>query len=463
MMAQSAPLQSAGVRVLVLGVLVLLLLAPVGLVLGLVHERAARSQSVQEEIAASWGRPQRLVGPLLVLPYRLPAPRTAPAAEGEGPPVAPEPRLVVVQLAPDRLSWQGELQPEERRRGLFAVTVYRSRLEVEATFSTADLIAFGVAPESIVWERAQLVVGVADARGLQEQPLLAWRGQELPFGPGTASAPFLGPGLHTRLPELGPQSLETPIAFTLDLRGTRSLEIVPVGGETRVALASAWPSPKFTAGHLPRERSVGATGFRGEWRVPALATGLPRAWRAGEEPPMLARGGAEAIGVELFRPADGYQQVERSVKHAVLFIVLTFAALFLLDVTGPVPLHPLQYLLVGAALCVFYLLLLALSEHFGFVTAYLVAATAVTLQVSLYGRAVMRRRAHAWALPVTLVALYGYLLVVLRAEDWALLLGALGTFAVLALLMALTRRLDWYAVGQRRPVAPWTREAPAEP
>ncbi|HXT20739.1 MAG TPA: cell envelope integrity protein CreD, partial [Thermoanaerobaculia bacterium] len=245
-----------------------------------------------------------------------------------------------------------------------------------------------------------------------------------------------------------------PFSLTLAVRGSEALHLLPLGDETTAELSSSWPHPSFAGAPLPRTRTADSThGFTASWSVPYFGRMYPQRWRGDQIDAAMLGAQLEdsKFGVTLLRPADPYQQTERAVKYAVLFILLTFTTVFVLELLSPVRLHPMQYLLVGAALCLFYLLLLALAEHLGMGRAYAVATAATVSLVTLYTRAVLAGWARAVAVGAVLAGLYGWLYTVLRAEDYALLLGALGLFATLAVVMFLTRRLDWATLRFRQP------------
>jgi inner membrane protein len=442
--------RSAGLRVAVLGFLVVVLLLPLSRVLHLVRERSSRQVVVSEEIAQLWGKRQTILGPILAVRWET---KQLPAAlPGTIPPV-PVSQLVTLHLLPENLEWRGEVVPHVRYRGLFEVVVYQTRLRAEGRFRLPDG-GLPVPPGQAELRRASLDVGISDVRGLQESATLEWRGGARSFEPGIGAGAVVCAGIHVDLdigdglPALGAPGQELPFSFELSLRGSEELRFLPAGKDTGVTLASPWTTPSFVGAFLPRTREIGGQGFTASWRVPHFGRGYPQSWW--DEEVALDALEDTSFGVGLVLPADGYQQTERSVKYAVLFIVLTFATFYLLEVTSPVRLHPLQYLLVGCALCLFYLLLLALSEHTGFALAYLLGAGATVTLIAAYAAAILRLVRWGALIFGCLGALYGYLYVILRAEDLALLLGALGLFAILALLMYLTRELDWYELRFRR-------------
>jgi inner membrane protein len=263
------------------------------------------------------------------------------------------------------------------------------------------------------------------------------------------------PSLSARIPALDQTPPEDLVQFdvSLALHGATSLMLMPLAGAATVSMKSLWPSPSFGGSRLPDRHRVGGEGFTAEWQTSAFGRNVPRTWTDGELPPAAAQERIEkqAFGVTLATPVDVYQQAERSTKYGVLFIALTFLTFFLVETLYGATVHPVQYLMIGAALCLFYLLLLALSEHIGFTPAYLLAAGSTIALIGGYARAALGARRSALAITIMLVALYGCLYVLLQLEDYALMMGSIFLFAVLAAVMFVTRRVNWYEVASTRP------------
>ncbi len=432
-----------------IGLLVLLLLIPLSQVRGLVSERLHRAESAKKEVSSIWGGRQEIGGPVIVVPYRV----HYVDAKGIAREIEQRARFL-----PDSLKVSGKLLPELRHRGLFETVVYRMQLRVEASFPPPDFSAWTIAPEDIRWEKAVLGVGIPDLRGIRGEATLKWNDRRVPFSGGSADPRMWGSGLTAAIP-LAPTAAGVSahvVAFDLGLQGSEDLRFLPFGRETVVDLESPWPSPSFSGAFLPEKRIVSEKGFEARWRISWLGRSYPQQWRDPEVPNAeRTDGGAaatdaiqqavcgSAFGVGLYLPADAYQKTERSLKYAILFVVLTFATFFLYEVLAPVELHPVQYLLVGAAICLFYLLLLSISEQAPFSVAYAAASAAIVALISGYSAAILRGRFRALVLGGLLGLLYGYLYVLLQAEDQALLLGSVGLFAILGTLMYLTRRIDW--------------------
>lgn len=427
-------------RLLALAGLMLLLLIPISWISGLITERMMRRAEAVEEVSAKWGRKQTILGPALVVPYVHRS--IEQRARGEE---AVKTELRHVTVLPSRLLVRAQVESEQRYRGIFAVPVYRVALEVSGEFDRPDLTAFGIEPELVEWNRSMLGVGIADARATQSRASISWNDREGAFlpGPGAFDVPS---GIHAPIDE--PFAAVRPsFAFRLGLNGSAGLYFTPAGQETTVTVESNWPSPSFQGNWLPVERTVEHNGFRASWQIPFLGRNQAGAWTS-ESPGMIRGLEAAAFGVNFATPVDTHRMTDRSVKYARLFVLLTFGTIWLIEMLTRVRVHPIQYLLIGSALCTFYLLELSLSEQLGFAPAYLIAAVAVVGLVGAYGITVLHSRWRALTVTAIVGGLYGYLYVLLTDEDYALLLGSVGLFAALAVTMLVTRRIDWYARGR---------------
>ena len=433
-------------RLLSVGFLALLLQIPIAMIGGRVTERQDRRDEAVAEVASKWGGAQSITGPALVLPYTH---RWTERAADAAPITRSEIRHAI--FLPERLSVRGSIDSEQRSRGIFTVPVYQLDVTIAGELARPDLEELGIDPSAVAWDRAQLAIGISDVRAIQHENEVSWNGRPISFLPGTGEFREAGPGIHAvvGVPD-GAQRIE--FSFPLALNGSGGVYFSPFGRTTEVELASNYAHPSFQGNWLPAQRSVSDAAFTARWSIPYLGRNYPQAWKA--ETPLADAIAGSRFGVELIDPVDHYRMAERSVKYAGLFIVLTFAAVWLIEVLAGVRVHPIQYLLLGSALCLFYLLELSLSEHLGFLISYALASVAVIALVAGYCSVVLRRRSRAAIVAAGVSLLYAYLYTLLMNEDYALLAGSIGLFAILAAIMYATRRVDWYAVGAARTGSP---------
>lgn len=441
-------------RLLVLLFLYCLLLIAVASVHGVIadrlHFRAQALASVSEGMAGA----QRIAGPVLVLPYTEHYVEQETLGSGEQAQRRTVTRTVVrnVHVLPERLDAEGNLTPDARRRGLFETAGYVLDGRLRARF---ELPAERPAPSrpgaQLVAGTPFLLVEVSDPRGLRSIRMQTG-GEELKPMPGSGLN-ALRPGVHAVLPagtELG-RGAQLAVEVDIRLGGSERLDLLPLGGETSFELKSSWPHPSFVGRFLPDRRTVSADGFEARWQTSAFASQARGQWLAAATRPERGSEVGDTLTVALVQPVDIYSLADRATKYGHLFIGLTFVLFVLYELMKKLSIHPVQYLLVGLALALFFLLLLALSEHIGFGRAYAVAGTACVLLIGSYVAAVLRSLRAGASLCGLLGLLYGVLFVILRSEQNALLLGSMLIFVVLAAVMLLTRGMDWNeAFAERR-------------
>ena len=434
---------SPSLKVLAIVLLIVAFLLPVFLVYDVIGEREERYRSVVAEIGNSWGGPQRVTGPILVVPFRVPAERRADGTQ-------PPPIERQLTILPDQYKVAASAAPETRRRGLFEAVVYTVDLDLSGQFLIGDAAGLAGPEATIDWGAAYLYVGVADPRSIREGASLRWGGQDLPFQPGAPGelGQMLGAGMTLRLPGLSAAAAQSaiPFATTLRLNGSERIDFLPLGRSTQVTARSNWPDPSFDGTFLPVRSSIGAQGFTAEWELSYFGRGYPQAWVGGQGDYLSAVSGS-AFGVRFFQPVNAYQQTERSAKYGMLFIVFTFTLFFLFETVARLRIHVFRYGLVGLSLCLFYLLLLSFAEQIGFAGAYAIGAAAVVAQIVLYCQPVLGTWKRSLVLGALLAILYSALYALMQLEDLALLLGSLGLFLALSAVMYTTRRIDWYAAG----------------
>lgn len=434
----------------------LAILVPLLMIRGVIAERQGYRNAVVADVAASFGGRQVVAGPVLVVPYE-----EDEVTAGEGA------RRVVRRVQrqwtffPDTLQADGELKPDLRRRGLHEVRVYQWQGRLQARFDVR-IPDDGAALQRTIG-RPWLSVGIADVRGLVASPRLQLGDAVLPVAQGLGHAD--GPGVHARLaaPAAGAR-LAFDARLAIDLRGTEGFALLPLARDNRLQLRSRWPHPKFE-GLSPRH-DIGADGFRAQWTIASVASNAQRRYL--QQPSLAAapfpagatrvdvavpvgEAGDDAVGVTLVDPVNPYLQADRASKYGLLFVALTFVGFFMFELVKQLPVHPIQYLLVGMALAIFFLLLVALSEHFAFGWSYLAAALACIGLIAFYLSAVLRSALRGLGFGAMLALLYAALYGLLLSEDNALALGAGLLFFVLASVMVATRKLDWYQLAARAP------------
>jgi inner membrane protein len=437
------------IKLVVIGALMLGLMIPLMMIEGVVSERSAYRNHAKVSIAASWTGEQKLLGPLLVVPYSEKKTRKVWDKNLEDyrhEVYYLDRRLLIL---PEELEVNADIATEERRRGIYAIPVYNSNLAVQGAFNNRKVLELLKQGNiTIAWNKAFVSLIVSDIRGIVTQPVLSWDDKALEFVSGSGMDQH-GSGMRAKVTGLeNTEPARHVFSFDVQLRGMQSLQFSPVGKSTRVNVRSDWLHPSFIGRYLPGERNIDPQGFIASWQVSSFSSDMERVTESCQQ------GNCDdyinnTFGVSLLQSVDIYQQAERSVKYAILFISLTFVAFFLFEVMKSLRLHPMQYLLVGCALSVFYLLLVSLSEHIDFGRAYLIASLTNVGLVGIYISAVLGSRVRAAVFTGMLLLLYGMLYVILCSEDNALLMGSLLIFAILALVMVITRKLDWYRVADQ--------------
>jgi inner membrane protein len=436
-------------------ILILALLIPKSVLTDLINERISWRQQAYDSIRQSWPGEQTLAGPVLVVPYQVTY--LSKETVNSGDKKTGKTKIITKEstysdtayLLSSQLNIESQLTSSLRYRGIYGIPVYNSNLSVKGEFNFQPLreLAELNKDRKLVWGKPYLSVLIRDQRGIATPPSLIWGDSTLAFLPGSQLAGSEA-GMYAKIPDFKfMQNTRLNFAFNIVLKGMQSINYSLLSDDTSIKLASNWASPSFTGEMLPDKREITPQGFSAEWRASSFSHNTANALdacRHGE----CARLMDKAVGFDLIQPVDVYQQSDRSIKYAFLFITLTFVVLILLEVMKKLPIHPIQYSLVGMALLMFYLLLISLSEHIAFALAYGSGAAASTLLLTVYFGAILHNPKLGVMLGTGLSVLYSLLFVILQAEDTALLMGSVLIFLILALLMLLTRKLDWYALTQ---------------
>ncbi len=444
-MASYSPLR----KILMICGLMLVLVGPLLMIQVKIDERQNRARLVSYEISNQFAKEQTLVGPLLMVPRvreYWATESTRDATEEEA--VSPRRKLRrdLDRYLPDTLDIQGNLQSRMLYRGIYGTPVYQSVIELEARFP-AEWLQAAKADASIVSSGTPLLVfRVGDLRGLVERPALRIGERTLPLVEPASMPSVLQGGGVVAAPLPGDLSGPFTVRLRLNLNGSTSLAALPMAKETRMTLRGDWPHPSFSGLMLPAEREVSEDGFIGRWQTNSLAASSAIDCLQSDG---HCRDDSQLLRVDLVQPVTGLLSSERALKYSFLIVGLTFAAFFLFEVMRRVAMHPMQYLLVGLALAMFYLLLVALGEHVDFVWAYVSGAVACVGLIGVYLSAVLKSKLAGWGFALAQLIVLGLLFGILMAEDYALLMGSLLLFAALAAVMILTRRVDWHGLAQR--------------
>lgn len=446
---------SLSLKLFIIGFLIALLMIPTGIIAVLVNEREGRQNEAFREVSQKWGLEQTVTGPVLTVPYHQ---AIESLVNGETR-VTEQTRYA--HFLPDHLDINGSIVPEIRQRGIYELAVYAADLRLAGSFSVPDFSDWEIAPDKIMYDRAFVSLGLPDLRGIREEVVLKWNGTDHSFIPGLETNDVIATGMSARIDLSEEAADKYDFEFDLKVNGSRDLLFVPVGKVTRVDLGSSWPSPSFQGAFLP-EYDLDDSGFKAHWQVLELNRSfaqkfLGAASLSQNQPTVDYRvkpassGGnlnSAEFGVRLLIPADEYQQTVRALKYAIMLLSLTFLVLFFYEAKRGARVHPLQYILIGLALTLFYVLLLSLAEHIGFDRAYILAALAVVTQVALYSKAVFGAWRPAGLEALLLVFIYGFIYVILQLEDYSLLVGSIGLFLILAAVMYVSRSIDWYNAGK---------------
>lgn len=428
-----------GFKIPLIGFIMLVLLVPILLLNGLVYERKQRAAEVRAEVAQSSSRAQTLLGPLIRLELEREVEHKQLVMEDgvQREVISTRTEQELRLLLPERLRWDGSFQSERRGRSLFMALLYHLQLKSQADFRLQGLLSQG---ERI--KRADVLVGLGDNRGIRSVRLRVG-GAELAVEPG-AVLPWLESGLNAALPRSALNGERLSVQLDLQLSGTEAIDFVPVGADSEIALSGDWPHPSFRGALLPQVPELREDGFSAQWKVSRLASQAQQAvLQCGAGQAHCHSLASQAFGLALVDPVDRYLMTERAMKYALLVLVLVFGAVFFVEVVGGSELHPLHYGLIGLALAMFFLLLLALSEHLGFAFAYLLAAVACIALIAVYLAGVLDSRRRGWISAGLLGGLYALLYLLLKAEDHALLGGAVALFGCLAVFMLATRKVRW--------------------
>lgn len=428
---------SVGLKLGTITILILLLLIPASMIKSIINEREMQNQSVLNEVSQKWAGKQQINGPILTIPlvyeYDIEDGKT-------------KSKTKYLYILPEKLDIQGKIEPEKLKRGIYEVVVYRSALKLSGKFKLTAKIDQNNLKE-IKYNDAFLSIGISDLRGIEDQVVLNWDKEKLTVQPGSKLNEMITSGVSIDLPNLTELiGTEIDFSFQLNLQGSQNISFVPIGSTTEIKINSPWSSPSFNGNFLPDNREVTDNGFTADWKILQLNRNYPQTWT---DKNLSNEMQSSTLGVNLIMPLDDYQKSMRSAKYAIMTIVLIFLVFFLVEILNGRKIHPFQYTLVGLALCLFYILLISISEHSNFNIAYLISAGLTSLMIVVYAKSVFKSNKFVGVLTATIISIYGFLFITLQLADYALLMGSIGLALILGITMYFTRNINWYKLSMK--------------
>jgi inner membrane protein len=432
-------IRSVTLKVLSIFILMLLLMIPMAFVQSLIEERESLRQSAVNEVSGKWANAQSVYGPILTIPLKKRIVENGEIKEVHN----------KVHILPSSLMIKGKISPESLHRGIYEVVVYNSNLSLSGQFESWTKYADELKDYDIIWDDAFLTINISDLRGIKEKVIVKWNDQLKNVDPGSNIPELAGSGITLKNVFDSAPALDIVSIFNFDLKlqGSHYLKFVPLGKETNIQLTSDWKDPSFSGSFLPDTRKVDDNGFSAEWKILELNRNYPQFWIGNRNTEAISN---SSFGVDLLLPANDYQKAMRSAKYALLAISLTFLTFFLVEIFNRKKMHPFQYILVGLSLCLFYTLLLSISEHTNFNLAYLISSIAIISMIGFYAKAILNNIKQTIVLIVILCFTYSFVFITLQIQDYALLIGSIGLTAILAFTMYITRNINWYQLGSSK-------------
>ncbi|MEQ8358844.1 MAG: cell envelope integrity protein CreD [Cytophagales bacterium] len=422
---------SVMLKLVTITILMLLLLIPLSMIFDIIQERENLNREVAEDINSKWANSQKITGPILTIPliYQY----------------QNEDKIESItrywNILPEELNITGIVNPKILRRGIYEVAVYSSELNIEGYFDIPEQME-QVGLKEILYNQAFVTFGISDLRGIKNKIEFDWNGKVLSVNSGSKINSIIPSGINIQDLNISEESKgKIHYNIKLSLQGSTNISFSPLGSTSSVKLKSSWKSPSFKGTFLPDERILDENGFEAQWTVLKLNRNFPQSWLGNS---FLAEINASSFGVDLLIPADDYQKSNRSAKYGIMTIALTFLIFFLVEVINKRKIHPFKYALVGLSLCLFYVLLVSLSEHLHFNTAYVLSSSSIVLMISLYSLSVFKAKKSSYLLVMALTGIYTFLFITLQIADYALLIGSIGLTLILAITMYFTRNIDWY-------------------
>lgn len=414
--------------------LILILLIPTSMVRGLIDEREETQEIAITEVSEKWATGQTISGPYISIPYDKFIERYNKKDSTN--------TIVKIRehinILPENLEINGVINPEKRYRGIYEIVVYESILNISGNFSKIDLSNLELEQKNIHFDKATLNLGISDLKGIEKQIKVSWNKDSIHFNSGLSNNDLLSSGINSKINNLDIKEYNS-FDMKIDLKGSQYLYFQPLGKTTNVNIKSNWKTPSFNGEYLPDYRNIDEKGFDANWNVLHLNRNYPQQWKGSNY-----NISNSSFGTDLILPVDNYKKSDRVAKYAILFLGLTFLSFFFIEIMNKIFIHPIQYILVGLALIVFYTLLLSFSEHIPFNYSYGLAATLTLTLISLYSVAITKSKKVGGLIFGILATLYSFIFIIIQLEDYALLIGSIGVFTILSIVMYYSRKIDWY-------------------
>ncbi|NJN42383.1 MAG: cell envelope integrity protein CreD [Flammeovirgaceae bacterium] len=439
--------ESITVKLGSIGFLVLILLIPTAWIYDLINERQQRSEEVIQEIGAKWSGDQTLSGPVLVVPYLK---QTTIDKGKDG--IEVQEHVEHAYFLPEQLIINGTVEPKILHRGIFDAVVYESKLSIQSQFIEPNFSTLKIESKNVQWQDAYIVLGITDLRGISDNPIINVDDSALLAEPSnkigisvnkhpdfSGTSVLSSSGIVAKLNLESKESFKGNFNFNLNLKGSDRFDFVPAGKNTLVTVSGPWTNPSFDGEFIPETREITKDGFTASWKILHFNRPFSQQWTEDD----VNLSGAN-FGVKLLVPVDQYQKSIRTSKYGVLIIILTFISLFLVEVTQKLRIHPFQYILIGVALIVYYSLLLSISEQLGYNVSYFISSAATILLISLYSLSFLRKMKLTVLLSILLAIFYSFIFVIIQMQDYSLLIGSIGLFLIVGVLMFFSRKIAWY-------------------
>ena len=417
------------IKIILIALLIIALIIPITMVQNMITERNRTANEASAEVQQKWSKPQNITGPMLVIPYKEYIEQENKTRQAE---------IRYLYILPEELHISGNLETEDLKRGLYDIVVYRSSLKLTGSFDIAYLQQKKITGQEFLLNEAKLIVGISDLRGITEQVEGKWKNETLSFNSGVDNL-LIFSGVSCSV-SLSDRDEDVPFNIDLRIKGSESVMFTPLGETTLVSLKSNCSTPSFTGAFLPESRQVSENGFSATWKILNLNRNYPQVFTAEKWNIDL---NDSSFGVNLLLPVDQYQKSIRSIKYAFLIIILTFVICFFAEVLQKKNIHPFQYLLIGLALCLFYTLLVSISEHLNFSLSYAIATIMTIGLLTFYLSGIFKIKKTAITIGGMLLLLYTYIFILIQMEIYALLVGSIGLFIILAIIMYCSLKINW--------------------